>query len=85
MAIRQPGDIPDLPDPIEPIPRPRPVRTALFALAIVLLTLRGLRPIQPHALEWFVPLALGYGAIVDVAFTRWARGRTTMSSGEPSA
>lgn len=67
------------------VPRPRLLRTALFAIAVVLLTLRGLRPVQPHALEWFLPLALGYGAIVDVAFTKWARGRTMASSGEPSA
>jgi hypothetical protein len=51
------------------LPRRRLVRSALFALALVLLTLRGLRPIQPLALEWFMPLALAYGAIVDVAFT----------------
>jgi hypothetical protein len=57
------------------IPRRRLVRTALFTIALVLLTLRGLRPIQPLALEWFMPLALGYGVIVDVAFTTWARRR----------
>lgn len=67
------------------VQRPRLVRTALFTIALVLLTLRGLRPIQPFALEWFMPLALGYGAIVDVAFTRWARRRSAMSAGESGA
>jgi hypothetical protein len=57
------------------VPRRRFVRSTLFALALVLLTLRGLRPIQPLALEWFMPLALGYGAIVDVVYTAWARRR----------
>jgi hypothetical protein len=58
------------------VQRPRLARSALFTLALVLLTLRGLRPIQPLALEWFLPLALGYGAIVDVLYTRWAGRRT---------
>jgi uncharacterized BrkB/YihY/UPF0761 family membrane protein len=57
------------------VPRPRLVRSALFAIALVLLTLRGLRPIQPLALEWFMPLALGYGAIVDTVYTAWNRRR----------
>lgn len=58
------------------IPERRLVRSALFAVALVLLTLRGLRPIQPLALEWFMPLALAYGAIVDVAYTVRYRRRT---------
>ena len=62
--------------------RPRLARSALFALAIVLLTLRGLRPIQPLALEWFMPLALGYGAVVDVIYTRWASRRAARTIAE---
>ena len=57
------------------VPRPRLVRSALFGAALVLLTLRGLRPIQPLALQWFMPLAVVYGAIVDVAYTTWYRRR----------
>jgi hypothetical protein len=41
------------------------LRSAPIGIALVLLTLRGLRPIHPPALEWFMPLALAYGAIVD--------------------
>jgi len=57
------------------VARRRLLRSALFGVALVLLTLRGLRPIQPLALEWFMPLALAYGAIVDVGYTVWARRR----------
>jgi hypothetical protein len=57
------------------VPRPRFVRSGLFGITLVLLTLRGLRPVQPLAIEWFMPLALAYGAIVDVAYTaRYRRG-----------
>ena len=62
--------------------RARLARSTLFTVALVLLTLRGLRPIQPLALEWFVPLALGYGAIVDVIYTRWAIRRSARRVGE---
>jgi hypothetical protein len=57
------------------VPQPRFVRSTLFGVALLLLTLRGLRPIQPLAMEWFMPLALAYGGIVDVAYTAWYRRR----------
>jgi hypothetical protein len=65
------------------IPRTRLLRSALFGASLVLLTLRGLRPIQPLALEWFIPLTLAYGAIVDIGFTAWwrRRGRTSAIDG----
>jgi hypothetical protein len=55
--------------------RRRAVRSVLWGVALVLLTLRGLRPIQSPALEWFMPLALVYAAIVDIAYTTWSRHR----------
>ena len=67
------------------IPRPRFVRSALYATAIALLTLRGLRPIQPLALEWFMPLALGYGAIIDVGYTKWLRQRVATTTRRAAA
>lgn len=67
------------------VPRPRFLRSALFGVVLVLLTLRGLRPIQPLALEWFMPLALGYGAIVDVVYTRWSRRRARTPSIDDAA
>jgi hypothetical protein len=66
-------------------PRPRVVRSALFGVVLVLLTLRGLRPIQPLALEWFMPLALVYGAIVDATYTAWYRRRASRRSRTTSA
>jgi hypothetical protein len=65
--------------------RRRFVRGALFALALVLLTLLGLRPIQPRALEWFMPLTLVYGATVDVAFATRYRRRTTDATSDGAA
>jgi hypothetical protein len=59
------------------IPQRRMLRSALYGFVIVLLTLRGLRPIQPFALEWFMPLTLSYGIVVDMLFTRWASRRST--------
>jgi uncharacterized BrkB/YihY/UPF0761 family membrane protein len=67
------------------IPRPRLLRSALFSVALVLITLRGLRPIQPLALEWFMPLTLGYGAIVDVVLTRWLARRKVRAVIESAA
>jgi hypothetical protein len=58
------------------------VPSALFTLALVVLTLRGLRPIQPLALEWFMALALAYGAIVDVIHSRWASRWTARTVSE---
>ena len=59
------------------LPRRRWARSALFAAALVLLTLRGLHPVRPLALNLFMPLALAYGAIVDVAYGASQRRRTT--------
>jgi hypothetical protein len=66
------------------IPGARALRSWLFGTALVLLTLRGLRPIQPLALEWFMPLALTYGAIVDIGYTTWHRRRGPTSE-EPAS
>jgi hypothetical protein len=67
------------------VPRPRPVRSAVFGVALVLVTLRGLRPIQPLALEWFMPLALAYGALVDVGYTAWMGRRARTGTIERAA
>jgi hypothetical protein len=62
------------------IPRAWLLRSGMFGAALVLLTLRGLRPMQPLALEWFMPLALTYGALVDVSYTIWRRRRARRSA-----
>ena len=54
---------------------PRWGRSGLFAAALVLLTLRGLHPVQPLAVNLFMPLALAYGAVVDVLYSAWYRRR----------
>jgi hypothetical protein len=50
------------------LPGRRLARALVFALVLVLLTLRGLRPVQPLALALFLPLVLLYGALVERAW-----------------
>jgi hypothetical protein len=49
--------------------RPR-VRAALFAVILVLLTLRGLSPASALSLILFLPLSLLYGGLMDLAWRR---------------
>jgi hypothetical protein len=56
------------------------IRRVAFGAILIALTLRGLRPIQPLALELFGPLVVVYGAALDVASTRWRR-RTDANTG----
>ena len=53
------------------LPQPRWARSALYTIALVLLTLRGLHPVQALALNAFMPLALAYGLVVDVVYSGW--------------
>ena len=46
-------------------PRRRLLRVVIFFAALVLLTLRGLNPVQPLSLVLFVPLVLIYGALFE--------------------
>ena len=48
--------------------RRRVPRALLFALVLVLLTLRGLSPVQPRALALFLPLVLLYGVLLEHAW-----------------
>lgn len=50
------------------VPDRRVLRALLFAFALVLLTLRGLNPVQPRALALFLPLVLLYGALLERAW-----------------
>ena len=54
------------------LPDRRSLRALLFALALLLLTLRGLRPVQPHALVFFPPLVLLYGVLFERLWHRRA-------------
>jgi hypothetical protein len=46
------------------------VRRILFALLLLLITVRGLHPVQPLSLALFAPLVAFYGAMIEIAATR---------------
>jgi hypothetical protein len=50
------------------LPDRRALRAVLFAVVLVLLTLRGLNPVQPLPLALFLPIVLGYGALLERAW-----------------
>jgi hypothetical protein len=52
-----------------------PLLGALFAIVLVLLTLRGLHPVQPLTLALFLPIVLVYGWAFERAWH--ARSRFT--------
>ena len=53
---------------------PESVRTAVFAVACLLLTLRGLNPVDATRLVFFLPLTIAYVAVFEMMWRR--RGRT---------
>lgn len=53
------------------LPHRSAARIVIFAFALVLLTLRGLRPFTPLTLALFMPLSLAYGALLVMAHRRW--------------
>ena len=46
------------------------VRRALFGILLVLVTLRGLHPVQPLPLALFGPLVILYAVVIEVAAAR---------------
>lgn len=46
------------------------VRGLLFWTALLLLTLRGLRPLEPLAAAFFMPLVALYGILMEIVWTR---------------
>ena len=54
------------------LPHRRPLRGGLFALGLGLLTLRGLSPATALSLALFMPLALLYGVLFELAWHRVA-------------
>lgn len=50
------------------------VRRAIFGILLLLITLRGLHPVQPVALALFAPLVILYGIAIESAAVR-AEGR----------
>jgi hypothetical protein len=59
-------------------PARRWARVSLFWLALLLLTLRGLRPLDPLRAKLFVPLVVLYGAAL---YAVWAAARTPRGNG----
>lgn len=53
-------------------PRRYWVRRLLFGIMLVLVTLRGLSPVQPLALALFAPLVLLYAVAMEIAASRRA-------------
>jgi hypothetical protein len=52
------------------LPNQTVVRSLLFGVILVLLTLRGLSPATTLSLGLFLPLTLLYGALLDYAYRR---------------
>ena len=46
------------------------LRSLLFGVILVLITLRGLSPATALSISWFMPLVLLYGALIDYAYRR---------------
>ena len=59
------------------IPGPRWVETVVFALALALVTLRGLRPVQALPLALFAPLVVAYGVMLETLWLRRASSRAS--------
>lgn len=62
------------------LPRQRVARVLLFWLFLVLVTLRGLRPVDLQRLALFMPLVLTYGLILHVTWCRATRRRHVRAS-----
>ena len=64
---------------------PLAARTALFALACLLLTLRGLRPLDAARLGLFLPLVAVYVAAVELTWRRLPRRAPTADDARVAA
>jgi hypothetical protein len=58
------------------IPGNRIIRGMLFWLILVLITLRGLSPLDVPKLAFFLPLILGYGTVLTLAWCRFRPAHT---------
>jgi hypothetical protein len=57
------------------------LRAALFWAFLILITLRGLRPLDTQRVLLFLPLVILYGSSLQVA---WCRLRSKRGSGHPT-
>ena len=58
------------------VPGNRVIRGMLFWLILVLITLRGLSPLDVPKLAFFLPLILGYGTLLTAAWCRFRPAHT---------
>lgn len=58
------------------VPGNRIIRGMLFWLILVLITLRGLSPLDVPKLAFFLPLILGYGTLLTAAWCRFRLAHT---------
>jgi hypothetical protein len=58
------------------VPGNRIIRGMLFWLILVLITLRGLSPLDVPKLAFFLPLILGYGTLLTTAWCRFRPAHT---------
>jgi hypothetical protein len=65
--------------------RPR-AAAAVYWIALLALALRGLRPLDPLRLAWFIPLVVVYGAALQWLSARQRRrsGTDQVGRGEPT-
>lgn len=54
------------------LPRRTAIRSMVFGVIIVLLTLRGVSPATPFTLSLFLPLTVAYAVLLDVIWRRSA-------------
>ena len=62
------------------LPGNRLVRGVLFWVILVLITLRGLHPLDVPKLAFFLPLVIGYGALVTVIWCRFRAEHTVVAA-----
>jgi len=62
------------------MPGSRIVRGTLFWAILVLLTLRGLSPLDVPKLAFFLPLVIGYGTLLTVAWCRFRAEHTVVAA-----
>ena len=62
------------------LPARRLLRDAVFGVVLVLLTLRGLNPVQPLTLALFMPVVLLYGIAVERAWHAWQHFPRTLNA-----
>ena len=67
------------------VPGPRWAETVVFAFALALLTLRGLRPVQALPLALFASLVAAYGVMLETLWVRQGSSRAPRLAADATA